>query len=179
MAEIRINYDGGMKCSALHAPSGKTLETEPGADNHGKGGSFSPTDLLAAALGTSMETSIALVGAPKGIDLSGLRIVVQKSISEDLPRRVEKLEVEVYLPVGEDHPEKKILQSAALSCPVRHSLHSEIAVSVKWFWRQLPIARSHPPQAVSEDTATVPEEPAESNDTSWLDRFKSDRKADF
>lgn len=176
MSEIRINYKGELKCSALHTVSGKMVETEPGRDNHGAGGGFAPTDLLAAALGASMETSIALVAAPKGIDLNGLRVVVRKEISEDLPRRVAKLEVEVYLPVGEDHPEKKILQSAALGCPVRHTLHADTAVRVSWFWRQLPLPQvaSEPDFNETEGAETADGE----NDTSWLDRFKGQRDGD-
>lgn len=134
MVEIKIDYLGELRCLAHHGPSGETMKTDAPLDNNGRGEFFSPTDLLAAALGTCMETIMGITAARKEVSLEGLRIIVQKNMSEDLPRRIASLAVDIYMPISEDHPEKKLLQSAALSCPVHHSLHPDIEIPIRWFW---------------------------------------------
>ena len=42
MVTISSSYDGGLRCTATHGPSGVTLVTDAPVDNHGKGESFSP-----------------------------------------------------------------------------------------------------------------------------------------
>jgi len=49
MVSISIEYLGDLHCNALHGPSGATLDTDAPKDNHGRGESFSPTDLVATA----------------------------------------------------------------------------------------------------------------------------------
>lgn len=138
MVEVRIDYLGDLRCVAHHGPSGETLKTDAPVDNNGRGEFFSSTDLLAVALGTCMETIMGITAARKGVSLEGLRIVVQKHMSDDLPRRIASLAVDIYMPIAEDHHEKKLLQSAALSCPVHHSLHPDIEIPIRWFWRRMP-----------------------------------------
>ncbi|MGE9268450.1 MAG: OsmC family protein [Verrucomicrobiales bacterium] len=134
MVEVRIDYQGDLRCEARHAPSGQSIRTDAPVDNHGKGEAFSPTDLLAAALGSCMETVMGITARQREIPLQGMRILVRKVMSEDLPRRIERLEVEIFMPIAEDHPHKKILQSAALGCPVYHSLSPEIETPILWHW---------------------------------------------
>ena len=49
MVRIDVVYQGDLRCEATHEPSGRTLLTDAPVDNHGKGESFSPTDLVATA----------------------------------------------------------------------------------------------------------------------------------
>jgi len=51
MVEISTTYQGQLRCSAVHGPSGNTLLTDAPKDNMGKGEAFSPTDLVATAVG--------------------------------------------------------------------------------------------------------------------------------
>jgi hypothetical protein len=136
MIEIRINYEGELRCSALHVPSGNTLVTDAPVDNNGRGEAFSPTDLVATALGSCMATVMGIVAQRKQCDLAGLRIVVQKEMSHDTPRRIVSLPVAITMPIRENHPVAALLQAAVLSCPVHHSIHPDISVDVTWDWQK-------------------------------------------
>lgn len=160
MVEVKIDYLGQLRCVAHHGPSGESLRTDAPLDNHGQGEFFSPTDLLAAALGSCMETIMGITAARKGVKLEGLRIVVQKQMSEDLPRRIAALKVDIHMPIEEDHSEKKLLQSAALSCPVHHSLHPDIEIPIRWFWRRSPAEIIED----SDSETTIPERESEPNE---------------
>lgn len=134
MVEIQIDYQGQLRCSSKHVPSGTNVETDAPVDNQGRGESFSPTDLVATALGSCMATIIGITARNKNVDVRGMKLSVKKEMSPDLPRRIGKLLVEIFMPLSEEHPDKKIFQSAALSCPVQHSINPEIEVQVIWRW---------------------------------------------
>jgi uncharacterized OsmC-like protein len=134
MVCIQLSYQGGLRCSATHEPSGNTINTDAPIDNNGRGEAFSPTDLVATALGACMATVMGIVAERKGIDLQGLRVEVRKHMSEDAPRRISKLEVDLHIPVPASHPECKLLESAARGCPVHHSLHPDIETVFNWNW---------------------------------------------
>ena len=78
MVEIQIVYEGKLRCSATHIDSGAKLLTDAPKDNMGKGESFSPTDLVATALGTCMLTTMGIVAQRMEIDLKGARVVITK-----------------------------------------------------------------------------------------------------
>ncbi len=134
MVKINIHYEGGLRCTATHGPSGNTISTDAPVDNNGRGEAFSPTDLLATALGSCMATVMGIVAQRKEIPLTGLRVEVRKHMSDDTPRRIARLEVELHMPVAADHPERKLLESAARGCPVHHSIHPDIQVDFQWHW---------------------------------------------
>ncbi|YCM44845.1 OsmC family protein [Verrucomicrobiaceae bacterium 227] len=115
-------------------PSGTQLASDAPADNQGRGESFSPTDLVATALGSCMATIMGIAASSRNIELEGMSITVQKHMSADLPRRIDRLDLEVFMPLAESHPDKKVLQAAAMNCPVQHSIHPEITVNVQWHW---------------------------------------------
>ena len=135
MVEITINYEGNLECTNIHGPSKSRCITDAPVDNNGKGGSFSPTDLLATALGSCMATIMGIVAQRKEIDLEGMAITVGKHMSEDLPRRIARLDVRIEMPLPESHPERKVLESSALSCPVHQSIHPDVKVPIEWCWQ--------------------------------------------
>ena len=135
MVTINLSYQGGLRCTATHAPSGNILTTDAPVDNNGKGEAFSPTDLVATALGACMATVMGIVAERKKISLEGMSIEVRKHMSEGTPRRISKLEVDLHMPLPFSHPERKILESAARGCPVHHSLHPDIEIAFNWTWK--------------------------------------------
>ena len=135
MVKIKVEYEGQLRCSAEHMPSGNKLTTDAPVDNQGRGESFSPTDMVATALGTCMATIMGIAASQRKIDLKGLRLIVQKGMSADLPRRIARLDVEIHVPVAECHPDRKVLENAALTCPVHYSIHPDIEVNIDWQWQ--------------------------------------------
>lgn len=134
MVEIRIDYEGELHCSALHVPSGNTLVTDAPVDNNGRGEAFSPTDLVATALGACMATVMGIVAKRKEIELAGMKIVVHKEMSQDAPRRIVRLPVAIAMPIAADHPAAPLLQASIHGCPVHNSIHPDIEVPVTWTW---------------------------------------------
>ncbi|MEZ5299682.1 MAG: OsmC family protein [Verrucomicrobiales bacterium] len=88
MVEINLRYEGELRTTATHAPSGATLHTDAPVDNCGRGESFSPTDLVATALGSCLFTILGIKAQQKGIALQGGSVRVQKEMSADAPRRI-------------------------------------------------------------------------------------------
>src|SRR6185503_15174463 len=97
-------YEGGLHCRLTHGPSGATLPTDAPKDNMGKGEAFSPTDLVATALGTCMLTTMGIVAQRHNIDMSGARVRVTKEMVTQPTRRIGRLGVEIVMPraVGEE-----------------------------------------------------------------------------
>ncbi|MGB6219442.1 OsmC family protein [Haloferula sp.] len=135
MVEIQIDYEGELHCSVVHGPSGDVIATDAPVDNNGRGEAFSPTDLVAAALGACMCTVMGIVAKRKEIAMEGASVSVRKHMSADTPRRIAKIELDISLPVAADHPERPMLEAAAKGCPVHHSLHPEIEVVMNWEWK--------------------------------------------
>ncbi len=134
MVEIQLSYEGDLHCSAVHMPSGNTLVTDAPLDNSGRGQAFSPTDLLATALGSCIATVIGIVAKRKEIAVEGMTVTVRKFMSDDQPRRIKRLELDLAIPLPASHTDRKLLESAARSCPVHHSIHPEIEVVMNWAW---------------------------------------------
>jgi putative redox protein len=135
MVNVSIEYTGDLHCNATHEPSRSEIATDAPVDNKGKGESFSPTDLVATALGTCMSTTMGLKAQELGLDLKGMTVSVQKEMSKDPPRRIVSLPSEVHLPLPADSPHRHALEQAALNCPVHKSLPPEINRPTKFFWK--------------------------------------------
>jgi putative redox protein len=134
MIHIKIEYLGDLRCHARHGPSANTLMTDAPVDNHGKGESFSPTDLVATALGTCMATVMGIYAKQHGIDLRGMTVAVTKEMASAPVRRIARLASEIRVPLPSNHPHRDALERAALTCPVQQSLHPEIEAPVNFTW---------------------------------------------
>ncbi len=134
MVNISISYDGELHCTATHEPSQRELATDAPVDNNGKGESFSPTDLVATALGTCMSTILAMTAEKSGLVVKGMTVKVSKEMSKDAPRRIVGLPSEVRIPLPASTPEREALEEAALNCPVHKSLPAELARPTTFIW---------------------------------------------
>jgi putative redox protein len=134
MVKMTAEYLGALRCEAKHGPSGNALLTDAPVDNHGKGEAFSPTDLVAAALGNCMLTVMGIYAERHGIDLKGAKAFVGKEMTQEGVRRIKRITTRLELPVQADHPHRLALERAALSCPVHQSLHPEVEKPVEFVW---------------------------------------------
>lgn len=132
--KITGEYQGDLHCSARHEPSGSVLATDAPKDNQGRGESFSPTDLVATALGTCLATTMAIASRKHSVELRGLRFEVTKEMSIDAPRRIVRLAAEVWMPIPESHPAARPLIGAAHACPVHQSLHPSVDAPIVFHW---------------------------------------------
>lgn len=132
MIRIDVVYEGDLHCSLVHAPSGTTIGTDAPVDNHGRGSSFSPTDLCAASLGACMATVMGIEARKRNIELQGLSVVVQKEMTNIPVRRIKKLSVSLQLPRAYSPEDTAALHHAALTCPVKQSLSSDVEIAVEW-----------------------------------------------
>lgn len=126
--EITAVYEGKLRCVATHGPSMAKVATDAPVDNGGSGAEFSPTDLVATALGTCVLTTMGLVAQRHQIDLSGMRVRVVKEMTQKPIRRIASLATEIVVPASAvtEPSDRARLEAAANKCPVHASLHPDI-----------------------------------------------------
>lgn len=134
MVQIDIKYQGKLRCEATHGPSQNVLLTDAPKDNMGQGASFSPTDLVATALGTCMMTIMGIVADRHQLKLEGATVTVGKEMITAPARRIGRLVVEIHVPGEFNDEQRKLLENAAHTCPVHKSLHPEIEVPITFRW---------------------------------------------
>ncbi len=134
MVEMTVEYQGDLHCQATHGPSGTSIVTDAPVDNQGRGQAFSPTDLLAAALGSCLLTIMGIVAQRHQMDLRSAKARVTKWMTQSPPRRIERLQVDLDIPNVADEKMRQMLQNAAKACPVHHSLHPDIQIDLHFNW---------------------------------------------
>jgi putative redox protein len=134
MGKIKIDYEGNLRTSTVHPETGVVLKTDAPKDNQGKGEEFSPTDLLAVALGSCILTLMGISAKKQGLDLTGLYAEVEKKMVASPKRRIGKIAVSVFCPQKFSAEETKLLETAGRECPVHQSLHSDVEQDIRFHW---------------------------------------------
>lgn len=125
----KVVYKGNLRTEAKHLQSGRKMITDAPVDNHGKGEAFSPTDTVATALATCMLTVMGIKAEEMGIVLEGTQAEITKTMAEN-PRRISKIEVNLYFPLVYSEKQTKILEHTARTCPVLQSIHPDIEKNI-------------------------------------------------
>lgn len=134
MTTIKTIYLGELRTENEHLQSGNKVITDAPTDNRGKGEFFSPTDLLATALGSCIMTIMGIKARDNNIDIEGTQVDVTKIMASD-PRRVAEVIVEFSFPKkGYSEDEKQLVESVAGISPVPLSLHPDLKQTIRFNW---------------------------------------------
>ncbi len=138
MVNLHVTYEGNLRCLAVHGPSSQELITDAPVDNHGRGETFSPTDLVATALGSCLLTVMGIWAQARQLELKGTSVHVSKEMTSERPRRIARLPVKVTFPLSVssavDSATRLELQHIAENCPVRLSLSEKIECEMQFEW---------------------------------------------
>lgn len=132
----RIIYKGNLRTEMTHLQSGTIVETDAPKDNHGLGEKFSPTDLLASALGACMLSIMGIAARTHQIDVDGTIVDIEKIMLADPHRRIGEIKADLHFPEDKSYDDKqrKIIEHAAMTCPVFLSLSEKVVKTVHFHW---------------------------------------------
>jgi putative redox protein len=135
MVQIDLTYEGNLKTRALHEPSSSEVKIAAPKDNQGDGSSFSPSDLVATALGSCMLTLMGIAAKKLEVDIAGATVRVLKEMSPP-PRRIARLTVDINVTQYVDPKFRQELETAARNCPVCRSLSPDIERPITITWKE-------------------------------------------
>ena len=132
----QIIYKGDLRTEAEHLQSQTIIETDAPKDNQGKGERFSPTDLVATALGSCMLSIMGIAARTHNIELVATKVDIEKIMIADPLRRIGEIKVDFHFPEGKIYTDKEkiILEKAAMTCPVFLSLGENVLKTVRFHW---------------------------------------------
>jgi uncharacterized OsmC-like protein len=134
MATIKTVYQGSLRTKATHIQSGVEIITDAPLDNHGKGESFSPTDLMSASLASCMLTIMGIAANGHDFSIDGAEVEVTKIMNPE-PRKVKEIQVKFKMPQNNyTDSQKRILEKAAHTCPVALSLHPDLHQNIEFLY---------------------------------------------
>ena len=133
MSKANLIYKNNLRTEAEHIASGEKIITDAPIDNNGKGEAFSPTDLVATALGSCMITIMAISAEKHGIDISGTHVSVKKEMGSN-PRRISEIAIDINMDKNIEKKDRKRLEKAALACPVHKSLHPDLKKKIQFIY---------------------------------------------
>ena len=130
----KIVYEGNLRTRLTHLYSGTEVLNDAPIDNQGLAQAFSPTDMVATALGSCMITLMGIKARDMNLDLKGTEAEITKVMASD-PRRISEVQVVLKFPKNTfSDKEKTILENTARTCPVAKSIHPDILQNVTFKW---------------------------------------------
>ena len=121
-----------MHAESKHTLSGSFIKTDAPKDHDGEGNDFSPTDLLASALGTCVITIMGIEAKRRGWEIGEIKIDVYKIMTLEGPRKIKSLILEIFMPSDLDSHRFKVLQNIAEECPVKLNLEDSAVIELNW-----------------------------------------------
>ncbi len=134
MATSNITYVGDLRTVCIHLQSGTEILTDAPTDNHGKGEAFSPTDLVATALGSCMVSIMAIKSKELEVDLKDSTVSITKIMQAE-PRKIAKVIVALDMSISTSDKNKTILERVAMNCPVLLSMNPDIDKEITFNWK--------------------------------------------
>jgi uncharacterized OsmC-like protein len=128
-----VTYEGDLRTKSIHLASKDSFITDAPIDNNGKGEAFSPTDTVASALASCILTIMGIKAKNLDLDLRGTKAQVTKVMASE-PRRIEEIKIEINVNKSFDIKIQRLLERAALNCPVAKSLHPDLKQNITFNW---------------------------------------------
>jgi uncharacterized OsmC-like protein len=130
METAKTKYLGDLRTEIIHLRSGSVITTDAPIDNQGKGENFSPTDMVASALGSCIFTIMGIAAREHSFSIDGSTCKITK-IMNDSPRKIGEIKIEFDF-TGNKYTEKqkKILEYCVKTCPVALSLNDLVVQNV-------------------------------------------------
>jgi putative redox protein len=130
METAKTKYQGDLRTEIIHLRSGSVITTDAPVDNKGKGESFSPTDLVASALGSCIFTIMGIAAREHSFSIDGSSCTITKIMTET-PRKIGEIRIEFDFTANEyTDKQKKILDYCVKTCPVALSLNESVFQNV-------------------------------------------------
>ncbi|CAM0117496.1 OsmC family protein [Rhabdochlamydiaceae symbiont of Dictyostelium giganteum] len=136
MEKIFIDYEGNLRSRLTQTSHDTVLYIDAPKENGGLGASFSPTDLLAAALASCIVTVITLAAKRYGVEIVKLKATIEKTMTSIPQRRIASLTFHLYCEDILEESLIQILEKAAHTCPVHNSLHKDIEQHLTFHWKR-------------------------------------------
>ena len=131
----KVVYEGKLRTRLTHLHSGSEVITDAPLDNQGLAQAFSPTDLVATALGSCMMTVMGIKARDMNLNLEGTEISITKLMAAN-PRRISEIQATIkFSPSQFSDKDKTILENTARTCPVALSLNPGIKQDIKFVWQ--------------------------------------------
>lgn len=135
METVRTKYTGDLRTEAIHVKSGSIIITDAPVDNKGKGENFSPTDMVATALGSCILTIMGIAAREHNFSIDGSSCRITKIMSDN-PRKIGEIKIDFDMTANEfTDKQKKILENCVKTCPVARSLHESVFQNVTLLYK--------------------------------------------
>ncbi|GAB3340149.1 OsmC family protein [Larkinella ripae] len=146
MPTVHTTYLGDLRTEPTHLQSGTRIITDAPTDNSGKGEAFSPTDLVATALGSCIITTMGIVARRDGIELPGSDLTITKVMSNEGPRRIVRIEIDIVMDPSDEFTEefRAKMERTAHTCPVAISLHPDLEQVIRFDWKEADLKGFNP-----------------------------------
>jgi putative redox protein len=135
METARTIYKSDLRTEITHVRSGSVIITDAPVDNKGKGENFSPTDMVASALGSCIFTIMGIAAREHGFSIDGASCRITKIMTEN-PRKIGEIKIDFDF-TGKEYTDKqkKILDYCVRTCPVALSLSESVFQNVKLLFK--------------------------------------------
>jgi putative redox protein len=130
METATTKYLGDLRTEIVHVRSGSVITTDAPVDNKGKGENFSPTDMVAAALGSCIFTIMGIAAREHAFSIDGSSCKITKTMTES-PRKIGEVKIEFDFTGGiYTDKQKRILEFCVKTCPVALTLNESVFQNV-------------------------------------------------
>ena len=132
VSKVRVTYDGIQHCTAVAEGTGKRIVSGAGKQYGGTGEELSPITMVGASLGSCMLLAMGTLAVREKIDIEGTVVDVDVSLTDEPEFRIGAIEVCFQMPHPFSEEERRKLERAAGTCPIKPSFHPDIPLTTQF-----------------------------------------------